>query len=305
MYAGIIWGCSDAAVDVPVSETETSEAETFFSKKGGPEALFDDSMPPGWTEQLVQALLESEELARYESLRKDVIQRTKDAFDSGVTNADMAEAVKDLFSSSDTTVIEYWFPSWEDSEPFMDDWWDAYHDLIEAFPVLLSNVDVPEGADLSGGGGSCAITDELIDDFFVDNFDSYYEYYFSGDAEVQFDPCEEDTPEGYDNEECDEGNPATYCGTWGDFARASGCSVATASVGLVGIFGGLAGRGARLLVGRIAARIGIFGGVALTLWTPIECQCGWCTEDLESLCGAAGGFRLRRDVSKLRGGGVK
>ena len=51
-------------------------------------------MPPGWTEQLAQALLESEELARYESLRKDVIQRTKDAFDSGVAKADMAKACR-------------------------------------------------------------------------------------------------------------------------------------------------------------------------------------------------------------------
>ena len=235
-------------------------------------------MPPGWTEQLAQALLESEELARYESLRKDVIQRTKDAFDSGVAKADMAEAVKDLFSNSDTTVIEYWFPSWEDSETFMDDWWDAYHDLIEAFPELLANADIPESDDLSGGG-SCAITDELIDDFFVDNFDSYYEYYFSGDAEIQSDHCEEDTPEGegHDNDECDEEHPATYCGTWGDFARASGCTLAYTSAGLVGIFGGLAGRTARLLVTRVAARLGIFGGVAISLWSPIECQCEWCT----------------------------
>ena len=279
-------------MDVPVDEVETREAETFFSKKGGPEALFDDSMPPGWTVWRAQALLESEELARFESLRLDLIQRTKDAFDSGVTNTDMAEAVKDLLATAadttvvaDTTVIDYWFPIWEESETYADDWWDAWHDLIEAFPELLANADVPEGDDLSGSGGACAIPDEQIDDFFVDNFDSYYEYYFDGDAEVQFDPCEEDTPEGhYNNEDCEE-DPATYCGTWGDFARASGCSTVVISAGVATFFGGLARRAALTLIGRLAAKTKMFAGGSAAFFGPIGCQCKYCTEDLESLCG--------------------
>ena len=278
-------------MDVPVDEVEASEVEAFFSKKGGPEALFDDSMPPGWTVWRAQELLESEELARFESLRLDLIQRTKDAFDSGVANTDMAEAVKDLLAAAadttgvaDTTVIDYWFPIWEESETYADDWWDAWHDLIEAFPELLANADVPEGDDLSGGG-ACAIPDEQIDDFFVDNFDSYYEYYFNGDAEIESDPCEEDTPEGYDNEDCDEENPATYCGTWGDFARASGCTTVAVSAGVATFFGGLVGRASRILIKRLAAKTKMFAGGVFAAFSPIGCQCQYCTEELESLCG--------------------
>ena len=195
MCAGIVWGCSDAAVDVPVDEVETSEAETFLKK--GVDALFNDPLPSGWTEELVEELFASEELARTDSLRKDVIDRIDAALDRGVEDEELAEAFKDALngtSNADSTVGEYLFQSDANADEFSEEVLAAQYALTTAYPLLINDdLDDIVDPDLDGleasGSGACEITDETIDDFFV-NFDAINDHENSSNlAEVSLGPC--------------------------------------------------------------------------------------------------------------------
>ena len=215
--AGIVWGCSDTAVDIPASETKT-----LFSKKGNPDALMDDpneGWDPedhGWTEALAQEFFASEELARYDSLRKDVIDRIDDALDRGVEAEELADAFKDLLNgtnNADSTAGEYLFQSEEAADEYELELEFARSAIIAAFPLVI-NDDPDDFGDPNfddsfnaSNPGTCEITDETIDDFFA-NFEAIYEY-----------------ENGLEGLEQDEG-----CQSWRDILKLSICYSVVAAV---------------------------------------------------------------------------
>ena len=242
MCAGIIWGCSDAFVDAPASEAETRETETFFSKKGGPEALFDDPEDDDWAEELFT----SEEWARYDSLRKDIIDRIDDALDGGVEEEELADAFKDEFngtSNADSTAEQYLFENAASADDFAEEFEAAYEALTTAYPMLVNPPDDPDdlvdpvfGELNADDPNTCEITDETIDDFFT-NFDAIYEAETGEGLEVISTPCR----------------------GWGNFARYSICT----------------GLCAAMVTGATAG-VGAAAGVVLCGW---GCLCTFCADD--------------------------
>ena len=236
-------------MDVPVDEVETREAETFFSKKGGPEALFDDPVDDGWDEELAEEFLASEELAQFDSLRKVVLHRIQAALDRGVEKEELLEAFKDLLngtSNADSTAAEYLFQSEANALDFAHEIEAARHTLLAAYPLLIpddpDDVQDPDLDGLNAGvPGEYEVTDATIAGFFA-NFEVLYEYETGEGAEK--DDCDnqdhDDNGDGNDEgapedgEECDDSNGGgcSWMSNWGwrkglKFAACGAIGVAT------------------------------------------------------------------------------
>ena len=227
-------------MDVPVDEVETREAETFLKK--GADALMNDPEDDGWTEELAEALFESEELARFDSLRMDILHRIDDALDRGVEDEELADAFKDVLnetSNADSTAGQYLFLSNDAADDFESEVEFAYTALTTAYPLLVDDdPDDIEDPDFGGefntvAPGECEVTDEAIDDFFA-YFSALYEYATS-DSGV------EDNNDPYTN----------VCGSWKNrialYVCGAACAASTAGV-----------------------------GAALCGWA---CWCWWCSEN--------------------------
>ena len=203
-------------MDAPVDEAETSEVETFFSKNGvdelmdgGPGEMGWDPEENGWTEELANELFASEELARLDSLRKDVLDRIDDALDRGVDEEELTDAFKDVLNethNADSTAGEYLFQSNASADVYEEEVLAAHEALIAAYPLLINDdPDDMEDPDFggifnTGAPEVCEITDESIGDFFA-HFDAIYEHETGSSAQ------EEDA----------------FCGGWRNQLRLVGC----------------------------------------------------------------------------------
>ena len=189
-------------MDVPVDETET------LLKKGA-QALMDAPENDGWTKELIDELLTSEEWARFDSLRKGVIGRIADALDRGVEE-ELAQAFKDVLngtSNAKSTAGEYLFLSDANTEDYAGEMEAAYQALTAAHPLLINDEPNDEVVNTSAGG--CEVTDQTIDDFFA-NFDAIREQATG----PEFDTLS-----------------APPCGSWGNLAQFTACQIVCSAGG--------------------------------------------------------------------------